>query len=235
MMIIADQSEIKKHLLKNEFDVLKIKTSFDIKKIASDVTEVLSSYEQIKKDKYEEYVGLGLQYSNEENPLYDAIPQFAYIDQAGVVDKTRDSKIIFKKNKIGEKFSYIFEEFNSLIFFRGRILTAKPNIKMSPHTDGDFIYNVHVPVFSNPLAKIIIDNKGYYLEPDGSLYVVNATKPHYIVNESQTERVHIIFTIGFLSFKNWTQVEVDDYINKYSLQQHKEKIYNHNGLKLVSE
>ena len=235
MMITVDQSEIKKHLLKNDFDVLKIKTSFDIKKIAADVSEVLASYGQIKKDKYEEYVGLGLQYSNEENPLYDAIPQFAYIDQEGIVDKTRDSKIIFKKNAIGEKFSYIFEEFRSLIFFRGRILTAKPNIKMSPHTDGEFIFNVHVPVFSNPQAKIFIDNKDYYLEPDGSLYVVNATKPHYIVNKSLTDRVHIIFTIGFLSFKNWTQVEVDDYVQKYSLQKHKEKLYQHNGLKLVDE
>jgi len=225
--ISADQ--IQNYFFRDDFDLLKIKTSFSIDQITKDVKEILESSSLKSKDQRQDYEGIGLQYEDENNPLYDAVDQISYIPEAGVRHQMRPSKFIVKKNIYGEKLSYIYKEFEPNKLFRGRILNAKPNIQMKPHSDGNFVFNCHVPVISNPQCRIHVEGRPYYLEPDGSLYVLNAKKMHFVENSSAIDRIHLIFTMNFFSFKNWPEETVNQFIIDNQLEKHRQRIYDYYG------
>lgn len=229
-MTQCELQDIQSYYLSNDFNVLKIPNLVDFPRLKKDVTEILETSNFKNKDNRTAYQGIGLQYEDASNKLYDAVDQFMFIPERGEAKEYRKSKFITKKNEFGEKLDYVFTALNPLLPFRGRILSAGPGIKMAPHSDGNYVLNIHFPVFSNSRCLIHIDHQPYYLEPDGSLYVINARKPHYITNESSENRIHVIFTLNFFSFPSWTKEKIDEVIDDLKLYGKREKIYAHYGI-----
>ncbi len=238
-MIDISANEIQSYFFKNnsnDFDILRVKTNYDMQKLKKNIAEIIDKAGFRNKDKSErsneDYAGIGLQYADEADPIYDAVDQIAYIPEEGPVKYYRTPRILYKKNEFGEKLSYLYKPLDQLQLFRGRILNARPNIKMPSHTDGLHIYNCHVPVFTNPKCLIHINRKPYHLEADGSFYIINAQKPHHISNQSEEDRIHVIFTLSFFSFKNWSKDIIDRSLVELNIKDpvYIEKTYNHNGL-----
>lgn len=229
-MIRCEIKDIQKFYVENNFDILKIPLDIDFQKLKNDSFDIIQTEGLKDKDGHgKKYRGIGLQYEDEHNPLYDAIDQFVFIPDQGAPTHHRKQKIMAKKNKYGEKLDYLFSALHPLNAFRGRILSAGPDINMKPHTDGDFVLNIHVPLQSNPDCLFHIDGTPYYLEPDGSLYVVNARRVHHITNTSTEDRIHVIFTLNFFSFPQWSKEAVDTAIEKMGTHEHKERIYKYYG------
>lgn len=230
-MIRCELKDIQKHYAENDFDVLKVPLNLNFEKLKQDSFDIIQSVDLKEKDTHgAKYKGIGLQYEDESNPLYDAVDQFAFIPGDGETKVYRKSKFITKRNEYGEKLSYLFEALHPLNAFRGRILNAAPGIKMQPHTDGKYVLNIHIPLQSSPECLMHINGTPYHFEPDGSLYVLNARRIHHITNDSPTDRIHIIFTLNFFSFRQWPKETIDAIISEMKIPEQKERIYKYYGL-----
>lgn len=230
-MIQCELKDIQKHYAENDFDVLKVPLNIDFAKLKRDCFEIIQTVSLKEKDTHgQRYKGIGLQYEDESNPLYDAIDQFTFIPGEGEPTHYRKSKFITKKNEYGEKLDYLFAALQPLNAFRGRILNAAPGIKMQPHTDGKYVLNIHIPLQSNPDCLMHVNGKPYFFEPDGSLYVLNARRLHHITNTSDADRIHVIFTLNFFSFRQWPKETIDSIIAEMNIPEQRERIYKYYGL-----
>jgi hypothetical protein len=79
-----------------------------------------------------------------------------------------------------------------------RIMLAKlaPKGAIDAHKDGKkaaiFPHKIHIPIQTNPGVKFFINPKNYYFE-EGHAYEVNNRKVHFVENEGDEARIHLIF------------------------------------------
>lgn len=201
-------SAFKKRYQAQDYKVLKIKIPVDLERCLNILDEILANYELVGKDQYTTtYKGIGLHYSNEEDPFYDCIDRIAHIDVNENFTAKRNRSLFAKHNEIGKKFIFLEEQFDFLKLTRGRILQAMPGFKMGAHCDGSYMCNLHFPLRSAPGAYIVVNDEKFYLEP-GGCYLLNAELPHYAVNESDQIRTHLIYTISPICFKSLTESDL---------------------------
>ncbi len=66
------------------------------------------------------------------------------------------------------------------------------------HVDGAgsnlYTHKIHIPIQSNPGAKIIINDQAFHLE-EGEAYEVNNLAPHSVENRGDADRIHLIFEV----------------------------------------
>ena len=191
---------LQQHYFNGQFKVLKISTGFPIDKFKEIIDRYILKYGTLKKDGYSNYKGIALQYYHEENPFFDSLQSSEYIKAEKV--------IYFKKNALALELDEIYKKLSPIRLSRGRVIIAEPGFKMSEHTDGHHIHTLHIPLTSDPECVLIIEGESFYLPADGSTYLVNATKPHYVVNESRVDRMHVTFPIGPPSFHSWKKSEI---------------------------
>lgn len=191
--------EIQSCYARADFDILEVQTCFEMSSLRRKVRSLIQKYGLQLKDDYTTYFGLGLQYHDDKNPFFDAINSTDFSGQG--------KKIFNKRNEASFELDVIYQKFPRLQLSRGRILVAKPGFRMRPHTDGPWIMNLHIPLETNPLCRINVDQRSYYLPAMGNSFLVNATRPHAAFNRSNEERIHIVFPIGPPSFAHWTEEE----------------------------
>lgn len=80
---------------------------------------------------------------------------------------------------------------------------------MNEHTDGHHCATLHYAVQTDPAAKIVIEGSEYHIPSDGHLYLLNASRPHYVKNESTTDRIHITFAIHPACFKRIKKAQLE--------------------------
>jgi hypothetical protein len=71
--------------------------------------------------------------------------------------------------------------------------------KVSLHSDQNNELTVWIPIYTNGVAINFVTSEkdvGYCLESDGSSYLLDTTVPHYTYNESEQDRVTIIFRLN---------------------------------------
>jgi len=79
-----------------------------------------------------------------------------------------------------------------------RIMLAKmpPHTKIAPHIDAakaaQFPHKIHVPLQTNPQTFFFHKHQKYHFEV-GQAYEVNNNMEHWVVNEGDTDRIHLIF------------------------------------------
>ena len=94
----------------------------------------------------------------------------------------------------------IFDLFSSRIT-RARFNYLAAGHEIKPHIDYDpsFITRYHIPVITNPGARMFIDRQGkiheVYLPADGRIFFFNAGFRHWVKNTSDQDRLHLIVDV----------------------------------------
>lgn len=81
----------------------------------------------------------------------------------------------------------IMEKYN---FFYTRLMLVKPKTCYSYHRDR--CKRIHIPLVTNEDAWFIIEKEIFHLPADGSVYLVDTTKMHTVVNTSSENRTHLV-------------------------------------------
>jgi len=79
-----------------------------------------------------------------------------------------------------------------------RIMLAKldPQSDINIHKDGNkaatFPHKIHIPIITNPDCIFFVNPTTYHFE-EGKAYEVNNLAQHYVDNQGDTRRIHLIF------------------------------------------
>lgn len=226
--------DIAKRLADNDFHILRLERLFPLEEYFQKTIQALNEFKPQNKDHHTDYKGLGLQYDDENNPYYDVVNSISYIStqnpEPQFVRKLGGKYVT--KNSIGERFRSFFDYFGEVLHLvRGRILIAEPGHVLNEHMDGFCCGTLHYAVQTHPEAKIVIENTEYHIPADGHFYLVNAGRPHFIKNDSDVERIHIVFMVNPACFKVLTKSNLEK-MQKY-FDQFKLDIKDYKHVKIV--
>ena len=73
---------------------------------------------------------------------------------------------------------------------RVRILLKKPRSTLSWHRDPE--PRLHIPIYTNPGAIMVVDTVAKHMPADGSVWITNNTKYHNAFNGGEENRVHLV-------------------------------------------
>ena len=73
---------------------------------------------------------------------------------------------------------------------RVRILLKEPRSTLSWHRDPE--PRLHIPIYTNPGAIMVIDKVAHHMPSDGSVWVTNNLKYHNAFNGGEENRVHFV-------------------------------------------
>ena len=109
----------------------------------------------------------------------------------------RDSKIDESKYTefVGDYADTYFKEVydqlsNKFKLGRVRLLLKEPRSTLSWHRDPE--PRLHIPIYTNPGAIMVIDHIAKHMPADGSVWVTNNTKYHNAFNGGEENRVHLV-------------------------------------------
>lgn len=186
MQFIA-KNEIKDFITDDNFDVVMIELDLDYQILISTAIDVVHNYKLIGKDNTKSYLGIGLQYYDESNPLYDAINFI-----------TNDGLRYTKINEIGVRFDNVLDEFKHFKLSRGRLLLTRPGHSGRTHTDETKAYRIHFPIYTNTKCYMLFNEKKYHMPVSNFAYLANTKKPHSFYNHGQCDRLHLVYTLQIL-------------------------------------
>ena len=109
-----------------------------------------------------------------------------------------------RENKIDEsKYTEFVDEFKNTYFKevydqltkkyrlgRMRLLLKEPRSTLSWHRDPE--PRLHIPIYTNPGAIMVVDNVAKHMPADGSVWITNNTKYHNAFNGGEENRVHLV-------------------------------------------
>ena len=73
---------------------------------------------------------------------------------------------------------------------RMRLLLKEPRSTLSWHRDPE--QRLHIPIYTNPGAIMVVDNVAKHMPADGSVWITNNTKYHNAFNGGEENRVHLV-------------------------------------------
>ena len=73
---------------------------------------------------------------------------------------------------------------------RMRLLLKEPRSTLSWHRDPE--PRLHIPIYTNPGAIMVVDNVAKHMPADGSVWSTNNTKYHNAFNGGEENRVHLV-------------------------------------------
>ncbi len=73
---------------------------------------------------------------------------------------------------------------------RVRLLLKEPRSTLSWHRDPEV--RLHIPIYTNPGAIMVIDNIAKHMPADGSVWITNNRKYHNAFNGGEENRVHLV-------------------------------------------
>ncbi len=73
---------------------------------------------------------------------------------------------------------------------RVRLLLKEPRSTLSWHRDPE--PRLHIPIYTNPGAIMVVDNIAKHMPADGSVWITNNTKYHNAFNGGEENRVHLV-------------------------------------------
>ena len=71
-----------------------------------------------------------------------------------------------------------------------RILLKEPRSTLSWHRDPE--PRLHIPIYTNPGAIMVIDQAAQHMPADGSVWITNNLKYHNAFNGGEENRVHLV-------------------------------------------
>ncbi len=97
----------------------------------------------------------------------------------------------FVKDYENTYFKFVYEELSKKFKLgRVRLLLKEPRSTLSWHRDPE--PRLHIPIYTNPGAIMVIDNIAHHMPADGSVWVTNNLKYHNAFNGGEENRVHLV-------------------------------------------
>ena len=73
---------------------------------------------------------------------------------------------------------------------RVRLMLSRPKTCLSWHRDHE--RRIHIPLITNPGARLVIEDTAHHLPADGSVYLANTTLHHTAFNAGNEPRIHLV-------------------------------------------
>ena len=90
-----------------------------------------------------------------------------------------------------DKLSWIYDQLTKKYRLgRVRLLLKEPRSTLSWHRDPE--PRLHIPIYTNPGAIMVIDHIAKHMPADGSVWITNNTKYHNAFNGGEENRVHLV-------------------------------------------
>ena len=76
---------------------------------------------------------------------------------------------------------------------RCRVIKMPPRTTLSWHRDPE--KRIHLAIQTNYGARMFIEETGYHIPADGSIYITDNTKYHTAINGGEEDRIHLVATL----------------------------------------
>lgn len=203
MIPVCSIDEIKERMYKPDmfFHVIKYKANLDLDFYRDLMLKAEKVSPLKRKDNFDTYDSLSLQYQDELNKFYDGHDQIPAGTPSMVGQKLDGFVDRSTLNETGEIFKPWFDYLNEILpefhFFRTRLLRNRPIHNSPMHVDENSCTRVHLPLITDKFCIMFFHNTPYHLPADGSIYFCNTgTIPHSFHNFSaDTERTHVVTCI----------------------------------------
>ena len=93
----------------------------------------------------------------------------------------------FKNTYFKEVYDHLIKKYK---LGRMRLLLKEPRSTLSWHRDPE--PRLHIPIYTNPGAIMVVDNVAKHMPADGSVWITNNTKYHNAFNGGEENRVHLV-------------------------------------------
>ncbi|MDC3076493.1 aspartyl/asparaginyl beta-hydroxylase domain-containing protein [Candidatus Pelagibacter sp.] len=105
------------------------------------------------------------------------------------IDESKYTEFVdeFKKTYFKEVYDQLTKKFK---LGRVRLLLKEPRSTLSWHRDPEA--RLHIPIYTNPGAIMVVDQVAKHMPADGSVWVTNNTKYHNAFNGGEENRVHLV-------------------------------------------
>ena len=105
------------------------------------------------------------------------------------LDETQYTEFVkdFEHTYFKEVYDVLKSKFN---LGRVRILLKEPRSTLSWHRDPE--PRMHIPIYTNPGAIMVIDKIAHHMPADGSVWITNNLKYHNAFNGGEENRVHLV-------------------------------------------
>ena len=105
------------------------------------------------------------------------------------IDESKYTEFVdeFKNTYFKEVYDQLTKKFK---LGRMRLLLKEPRSTLSWHRDPE--PRLHIPIYTNPGAIMVVDQVAKHMPADGSVWVTNNTKYHNAFNGGEENRVHLV-------------------------------------------
>tara|TARA_E500000331_G_C16883079_1_gene551340 strand:- start:19 stop:621 length:603 start_codon:yes stop_codon:yes gene_type:complete len=108
------------------------------------------------------------------------------------IDETKYSEFVklFDDTYFKEVYDTLLQKYK---LGRIRLLWKLPRTTLSWHRDPE--PRLHIPIVTNPGARMCVDTDVHHMPADGSVYITNNTQYHNAFNGGEEDRVHLVATV----------------------------------------
>ena len=105
------------------------------------------------------------------------------------IDESKYTELLpeFEKTYFKEVYDELSKKYK---LGRVRLLLKEPRSTLSWHRDPE--PRLHIPIYTNPGAIMVIDKRAQHMPADGSVWVTNNLKYHNAFNGGEENRVHLV-------------------------------------------
>ena len=111
------------------------------------------------------------------------------VQRESKIDERKYTEFVdeFKNTYFKEVYDQLTKKFK---LGRMRLLLKEPRSTLSWHRDPE--PRLHIPIYTNPGAIMVVDQVAKHMPADGSVWVTNNTKYHNAFNGGEENRVHLV-------------------------------------------
>ena len=198
MSNVSYLSEIKKNNLNNDFHIQDLK--FDIEKLQNACDEVLNMKGFDTSLGIPHFAAISLNQipgdpdsikGNKIRGVYWTKPDSSGKEVSRDVAIEEEKYTEFVKDFEHTYFKEVYDELSKKYKLgRTRLLLKEPRSTLSWHRDPE--PRLHIPIYTNPGAIMVVDKVAQHMPADGSVWITNNTKYHNFFNGGEENRVHLV-------------------------------------------
>ena len=191
-------NEVKSNNLDSDFHIQDIK--FDIKKLQTACDEVLKLKGFDTSLGIPHFAGISLNQipgdpesikGNKVRGVYWTKPDSSGKEVSRDVAIEEEKYTEFVKDFEHTYFKEVYDELSKKYKLgRTRLLLKEPRSTLSWHRDPE--PRLHIPIYTNPGAIMVVDKVAQHMPADGSVWITNNTKYHNAFNGGEENRVHLV-------------------------------------------
>ena len=198
MSNVSYLSEVKKNNLNNDFHIQDLK--FDIEKLQNACDEVLDMKGFDTSLGIPHFAAISLNQipgdpdsikGNKIRGVYWTKPDSSGKEVSRDVAIEEEKYTEFVKDFEHTYFKEVYDELSKKYKLgRTRLLLKEPRSTLSWHRDPE--PRLHIPIYTNPGAIMVVDKVAQHMPADGSVWITNNTKYHNFFNGGEENRVHLV-------------------------------------------